>query len=119
MEAGFVMAGPVVLRAMKKSGCHENLAELWASDEPEVVGIGTGYSLSDDGLWRQHSWGILREGILETTVSRVKYFGVLLQRRDANMFAMANSAGWRAPRRIEKRKGKGVPGGTGQVRAMR
>ena len=120
IEAGFVMAGPVVLRAMKKSGCHENLAELWASNEPGVVGIGTGYSLSDDGLWRQHSWGIRREGILETTASRVKYFGVLLQRRDADMFAIANQADWRAPRGTGKRKkGTGAPRSTWQVRAMR
>ncbi len=90
IDAGFVMAGPVVRRAMKKSECHRNIAEIWAEKRHGLVGIGTGYSLADDGLWRQHSWGVLREGILETTELRVKYFGVLLQHGDADSFAMAN-----------------------------
>ena len=93
INAGFVMAGPVVQRTMKKSDCHRNVAEIWAKRQDELVGIGTGYSLSDDGLWREHSWGVRREGILETTVSRVKYFGVLLQHGDADSFAVANLAG--------------------------
>jgi hypothetical protein len=92
IDAGFVMAGPVVQRTMKKSECHRNVAKIWAGKQRELVGIGTGYSLSEDGLWRQHSWGIRREGILETTVSRVKYFGILLQHVDADSFAMANLA---------------------------
>lgn len=92
IDAGFVMAGPVVRTTMKKSECHRNVAEIWAEKQHALVGIGTGYSLSDDGLWRQHSWGLRREGILETTISRVKYFGVLLQRGDADLFAMANLA---------------------------
>ncbi|HXI40580.1 MAG TPA: hypothetical protein VNH83_11405 [Bryobacteraceae bacterium] len=91
--AGFVMAGPVVRRTMERSECHRNLAEIWSNKQHELVGIGTGYALSDDGLWRQHSWGLRREGILETTVSRMKYFGVLLQHGDADSFAMANLAG--------------------------
>ncbi len=93
IEAGFVMAGPVVRRTMKKSECHRNVAAIWIEKQHELIGIGTGYSLSDDGLWRQHSWGLRREGILETTVSRVKYFGVLLQHWDADSFAMANLVG--------------------------
>lgn len=92
IERGFVMAGRVIRRTMRKSECHRNVAEIWAARQHEIVGIGTGYSLSNDGLWREHSWGVRREGILETTVSRVKYFGVLLQHRDADLFAMANSA---------------------------
>ncbi len=93
IDAGFVMAGPVVRRSMKRSECHRNVAEIWAEKRHELVGIGTGYSLSDDGLWRQHSWGLRREGILETTVMRVKYFGVLLQHGGADSFTMANLAG--------------------------
>jgi hypothetical protein len=93
IDAGFVMAGPVVLKTMKKSECHTNVAEIWAEKQHGLVGIGTGYSLSNDGLWRQHSWGLRREGILETAASRVKYFGVLLQHEDADSFAMANLAG--------------------------
>jgi|SRR5579863_962191 len=90
IDAGFVMAGPVVRRRMEKSECHRNLAEVWSDRKHELVGIGTGYSLSDGGLWRQHSWGVRREGILETTVKRVKYFGILLQHGAADSFAIAN-----------------------------
>jgi hypothetical protein len=93
ISAGFVMAGPVVQRAVRENRCHQNIAEVWAEKRHGLVGIGTGYSLSDDGLWRQHSWGVRRRGILETTVSRVKYFGVLLQRGHADAFAAANLAG--------------------------
>jgi hypothetical protein len=92
IDAGFVMAGPVVRRTMAKSKCHRNVAKLWTENQCRLVGIGTGYSLSDDGLWRQHSWGLRREELLETTVLRVKYFGILLQHGDADLFAMANLA---------------------------
>jgi hypothetical protein len=92
IDAGFVMAGPVLRRSMRRSDAHRNVAEIWAARQRELVGIGTGYALSVDGLWHQHSWGLRREGILETTVPRVKYFGVLLQHRIADSFASANLA---------------------------
>src|ERR1700683_1816072 len=92
IEDGFVMAGPVVRRAMKECGCHTNIAEVWANGRHQLVGIGTGYSLRDDGLWRQHSWGVRRGGLLETTASRAKYFGILLQHWAADSFATANLA---------------------------
>jgi hypothetical protein len=107
IDAGFVMAGPVVRRAMTKSKCHGNVAEIWADKQHGLVGIGTGYSLSDDGLWRQHSWGLRREGILETTVPRVKYFGILLQHAHADLFAAANSAGDGVSCGNRKRKTRG------------
>jgi hypothetical protein len=88
--AGFVMAGLVQCEIMKHIRCHENVARVWAQQRSGVIGIGTGYALSHDGLWRQHSWGLRREGILETTVRRTKYFGRLLQGRDANSFAESN-----------------------------
>jgi hypothetical protein len=99
IDSGFVMAGPVARRSMKKGGCHGNVADIWVRKCYDLVGIGTGYSLSVDGLWRQHSWGLRREGILETTAPRIKYFGVLLQRGDADSFALANlvgNRGWSA-----------------------
>jgi hypothetical protein len=47
--------------------------------------MGTGYGLSDYGLWPNHSWGLKqtaggRVPIVETTVSREIYFGVPLPR---------------------------------------
>lgn len=51
----------------------------------------TRYALDDsDGRfgWRQHSWGVRRSGgIIETTSSRIKYFGVLKQTGEADEFA--------------------------------
>lgn len=98
IDAGFVMAGPVVRRTMGKSQAHRNVAEIWAKKKHELVGIGTGYALSADGLWREHTWGLRREGILETTAPRVKYFGNLLLYRVADSFARAQLAGTCMPR---------------------
>jgi hypothetical protein len=59
------------------NACHANAAALWAGGE--VRSIGTGYALSDDGLWRQHSWGVDADGtVVETTVDREAYVGVAL-----------------------------------------
>lgn len=90
VDCGFVMSGSVKRRIMKRSACHENIARLWTAKHRGLVGVGTGYGLSDDGLWRQHSWGIRSEGILETTEMRTTYFGIELQGKDADLFAAAN-----------------------------
>jgi hypothetical protein len=87
---GFVMEGRVMLRIMQRSASHRNLSRLWERKRNGLVGIGTGYAMSDDGLWRQHSWGVGRRGIVETTQGHVKYFGLLLQGRAADSFAAAN-----------------------------
>lgn len=92
LEQGFLISGPVTLRVMKSSSCHQNVASLWATRRFGIVGIATGYALSEDGLWRQHSWGILRDGVLETTETRLKYFGIVLQGGEADFFASSNSA---------------------------
>jgi hypothetical protein len=91
IERGFVMSGPVTRNPMTRGACHDNMSRLWMLKNRAIVGIGTGYALSGDGLWRQHSWGIRREGILETTVPREKYFGVLLQGSKATCFAQSTS----------------------------
>ena len=90
LDFGFVTAGPVLLKVMAQSGCHQNTAALWRARKLGIVGIGTGYALSPDGLWRQHTWGIRREGVIETTEERVKYFGLVLQGPAADLFAKRN-----------------------------
>jgi hypothetical protein len=90
LAEGFLTYGPVKLEVMKSSSCHQNVASVWSTGDQGIVGIATGYALSNDGLWRQHSWGILRDGILETTQTRQKYFGILLQGERANFFAASN-----------------------------
>ena len=75
---GFLMSGPIMLKVMESSSCHRNVASIWIRKEFGIVSIATGYALSDDGLWRQHTWGVLRDGVLETTEERLKYFGLLV-----------------------------------------
>lgn len=91
LERGFLMSGPIKLNVMESSSCHRNVASVWIRKEFGIVGIATGYALSEDGLWRQHSWGVLRDGVLETTEERLKYFGLLLQGNRADFFAKSNS----------------------------
>jgi len=91
LERGFLMSGPIKLNVIESSSCHQNVASVWTRKEFGIVGIATGYALSDDGLWRQHSWGVLRDGVLETTRERLKYFGILFQGKRADFFAESNS----------------------------
>lgn len=72
--------------------CHRNVAILWAHGN--VASIATGYALSPDSLWRQHSWGVDPAGtIAETTSSeRLAYVGLLLQAGEpALKFAFGNA----------------------------
>lgn len=56
------------------SQCHENSMK-YVLEDPENRKVMTGYALSEDHLWRQHSW--IQEGdtIIETTEPRLVYFG--------------------------------------------
>jgi hypothetical protein len=91
LERGFLTSGPTTLEIMKSSSCHQNVSVVWKSRKFGIVAIATGYALSEDGLWRQHSWGILREGLLETTEARRKYFGIVLHGVGADDFAERNT----------------------------
>jgi hypothetical protein len=61
------------------SACHANSAMMFVRSKG-AVWIASGYALSADGLWRQHSWGVDADDgrVLETTDRRVRYFGILL-----------------------------------------
>lgn len=71
--------------------CHGNAAYLWERGEADIV---TGYALSEDGLWRQHSWGEKDGEIIETTSKREKYYGVRLTDEEAAQFAADNPDGY-------------------------
>ncbi len=72
------------------NGCHANAAMLWT--DGMVAAIGTGYALSDDGLWRQHSWGVDADGApVETTAARISYVGITLTAVPALQFAVSNA----------------------------
>ena len=67
--------------------CHSNAALLWAENRDHSV-IVTGWAMSDDGVWRQHSWvKHLGTGkIYETTNPRVLYYGFDLTPDEAEVF---------------------------------
>ena len=76
---------PAIIRVMKPSDCHGNVFELWVNrtKRSRLVAICIGYALTDDGdggMWCPHSWALRKTkgvvSIIETTVSRTKYFGI-------------------------------------------
>lgn len=80
--------------AMMKRGeaghCHCNSASLWDVNKDNMdIRICTGYALSDDGMWREHSWLVLHNPrsnqIIETTVKRVAYFGFVLTDKESEI----------------------------------
>jgi hypothetical protein len=90
----------VVGRRGQANGCHANSARIWAQD-PAALQLISGYALSDDGLWRQHSW-LWREKdsvIVETTCKFLAYFGVRLSGIDAMDFVFDNAADLLGPDR--------------------
>ncbi len=67
--------------------CHSNAALLWAENRDHSV-IVTGWAMSADGVWRQHSWvKHLGTGkIYETTEKRVLYYGFALMPDEVELF---------------------------------
>jgi hypothetical protein len=83
----FVPGEVAVVEAGASGECHANAVALWRSGRGA---ISTGFALSDDGMWRAHSW--LRESsgrLIETTEQRVAYFGLALDHEDADLFTFA------------------------------
>jgi hypothetical protein len=90
--AGAAEAGARTRAAAGEPGdCHQNVAAAWI--DGTIAAIGTGYALSDDGLWRQHSWGLDADGTLvETTDPRMAYVGIVLPAGAPSMqFAGSNA----------------------------
>ena len=86
--------------------CHSNVCRMWEQHQGGDDGdfrIVTGWALSADGLWRQHSWGLwdpkgfrsgvydyLGERVVETTEKRTAYFGFLMSDEAAQEFSTQN-----------------------------
>lgn len=75
------------------SQCHRNASRLWESNKDKCR-ICTGYALSDDGMWRQHSWCIWNKArsnqIVETTLPRILYYGFAMTDEECEKFAYDN-----------------------------
>jgi hypothetical protein len=70
---GLPVKAPITNKRGAKNDCHRNTAKLWRAGKLDAICVG--YGLSEDGLWREHYWGVKDDHIVETTVSRVAYFG--------------------------------------------
>lgn len=73
------------------SQCHRNSCACWKANKSRAI-LCTGYALSEDGLWRQHSWLVAfhHQQIVETTVPRVAYFGFAMTTEEAENFCAEN-----------------------------
>ena len=70
--------------------CHSNSAFCW-DENRELCRICTGYALSSDGMWRQHSWCYTNNGVVvETTEKRVQYFGFIMDEDECEQFLFEN-----------------------------
>lgn len=99
LSRGYYRKGTSKMMVGRPSQCHANAAELWERNKPDHdVSICTGYALSADGLWRQHSWLVhryqtatqRRTRVIETTTKRVAYFGFELDDVEAFRFVENN-----------------------------
>lgn len=80
-------AAGAIRRKGRVSSCHSNVARLAEAGKARIA---TGYALNE-GLWRQHSWGISPGGkVIETTEPREAYFGILLEGEAAEDFIFYN-----------------------------
>lgn len=79
----------VKLCRMKPNGCHANAGVFWKnySDENgfDNIQIVSGWCLSKDGIWRQHSflYQPIDNIIIETTEKRTVYFGYTLNLKES------------------------------------
>lgn len=71
--------------------CHSNAAYLWDANR-DSVNIMTGYALSKDGCWRQHTWAVMKDlqTPVETTTRRALYFGFVLTADESEVFLTKN-----------------------------
>lgn len=74
----------------ERSRCHSNSSLLWEANMDKAR-ICTGYALSSDGMWRQHSWVFFSElGLVETTEKRLQYFGYIMTLPECRAFLEDN-----------------------------
>lgn len=99
LRASFFLGTEITLVVGAESACHMNSAIFWLNHENSCH-LMTGYALSDDGIWRQHSWCLLYKDlssgeeiipcVVETTVERLLYYGFKLNTDEATLFFAGN-----------------------------
>ena len=85
IDAGQTWQGQMArLEEMDDSNCHVNTAIMFKRG---VGSIASGFALSEDGLWREHSWVLERsDHLIETTVLRLLYHGYALSPEEHTWF---------------------------------
>jgi len=81
----------------KPCRCHQNSAALWRENKDRIR-IVTGWALSRDGIWRQHSWAVdllvnwdsSGYQIIETTERRLVYYGFVMDSDECHEFDIKN-----------------------------
>lgn len=72
------------------SRCHSNSAYCWDENRESCL-VCTGYALTRDGMWRQHSWLYTNNRrVVETTVKRIQYFGYIMTPGECEQFLQEN-----------------------------
>lgn len=94
MEKGQFFYGSNYMKKGRPSRCHENSSLLWEANKSNCK-IATGYALSEDGMWREHSWVVqelaTKYRIWETTEKRIAYFGYVMNEEECEEFAYWNT----------------------------
>ena len=89
----FWVGGNAKLMCGEPSQCHANSSNLWEQNK-EATRICTGYALSEDGMWCQHSWLVWHKSrsnqIVETIVKRIAYYGFVMPYDMCQQFADEN-----------------------------
>lgn len=99
LERGYYRKGTSKMMVGRACQCHANVCELWERNHKDHdIRICTGYALSQDGMWRQHSWLVHyyktatqnRVRVVETTTKRVAYYGFEMTDEEAKEFCENN-----------------------------
>jgi len=98
-RGSFFMGTEILMWSGAENACHMNSAIFWLNNESDCD-LMTGYALSEDGIWRQHSWCLLYRNlfsgedidacVVETTVGRLLYYGFKLNADEAARFFSSN-----------------------------
>jgi hypothetical protein len=98
LSRGRKFPGKSITKRGENCRCHSNSCLLWEANQDKLL-ISTGYALSDDGIWRQHTWCVWKpEGrqrsfkVVETTEKRVQYFGYIMSEEECQVFCDENSS---------------------------
>ena len=89
LNKGQLIKGRILFKRMASHNCHGNCAQLWEKNS-KIYKIATGWALSADGIWRQHTWLLKGKLIIETTEPRTLYYGIVLGDEEANNFWWQN-----------------------------